>query len=83
MEKIEYKKGMCPKCASGNIDYMEHDYNDHYLSITAVCCNCETRINEQYNLVFIGASFYQGINEIEYINQGEKINLNIKEKGSK
>lgn len=78
MKKIEYKKGMCPMCANENIEYMEHDYNDHYLWVSAICPKCETRITEQYNLVFTLTTFYNGSSIIKQIEQGDKVKLELK-----
>lgn len=46
--------GICPKCGSYNIDYLDADWQDDFFFHDCVCRDCDMEFTEVYKLVYDG-----------------------------
>lgn len=56
MKKTEL--GVCPKCGSDDIEYLDMDYEDELIIHKCVCNKCELVFSEYEKTVYDGYSYY-------------------------
>ena len=73
-------EGLCPKCGSDDLNYGDSELQDNYIYYEGDCNKCETRFNEWYRLEFNGFDVSSDGDPTEYLNVGDLIINDKKEK---
>lgn len=57
MEIKKRKMGICPKCGSDYVDYVDYDWDADYLRHRVICRDCDFEFTEFERLIYDGYSY--------------------------